>query len=110
MAENDSSPKSLIKPALLVVDVQNHFLGTIPQRDRELAFYFINMLIALFRKYNFPVIRIYNQNEEMGPRPEKEEFEYPRSIEIIPEDIQVIKNYSDSFNKTELDNILKGFG
>jgi nicotinamidase-related amidase len=53
------------------------------------------------------VIRIYHHNEESGPRPNTQEFEYPDSIQIKPADTQVIKTYSDSFNKTSLDEILK---
>jgi nicotinamidase-related amidase len=75
-----------------------------------LAFYFINHLIDLFRKHDFPIIRIYHHNEENGPKPNTEEFEYPDSIKIKSEDTQVIKTYSDSFNKTNLNDILKENG
>jgi len=96
-----------IKPTLLIIDVQNRYLTFIPQRDKELAFFFINLLIDLFRKHEFPIIRIYHSNNENGPRPNSEEFEYPETIKIKSEDTQVIKTYSDSFNKTKLDDILK---
>jgi nicotinamidase-related amidase len=99
-----------IKPALLIIDVQNMYLTYIPQRDKELAFFFINLLIDLFRKHEFPVIRIYHNNNEDGPRPDTGEFEYPDTIKIKSEDTQVIKTYSDSFNKTKLDDILKEKG
>jgi len=99
-----------IKPALLIIDVQNRFLTHIPQRDKELAFFFINLSIDLFRKHGFPIIRIYHSNNENGPGPNSEEFEYPDSIKIKSEDIQVIKTYSDSFNKTKLDDILNAKG
>jgi nicotinamidase-related amidase len=96
-----------IKPALLIIDVQNRYLTFIPQGDKELAFFFINLLIDLFRKHEFPIIRIYHTNIEKGPRPNSEEFEYPEAIKIKSEDTQLIKTYSDSFNKTKLDDILK---
>jgi nicotinamidase-related amidase len=99
-----------IKPALLVIDVQNNFLSGIAARDKELAFYFINLFIGLFRKHDLPIIRIYHKDEEAGPLPGGEGFEYPPQIQIRDEDIQVIKTYSDSFNKTELDEILRGKG
>ncbi len=99
-----------IKPALLIIDVQNRYLTFILQRDKELAFFFINLLIDLFRKHEFPIIRIYHSNSENGPRPNSEEFEYPETIKIESEDTQVIKTYSDSFNKTKLDDILKEKG
>ncbi|MBK7133678.1 MAG: cysteine hydrolase [Bacteroidales bacterium] len=99
-----------IKPALLIIDVQNRYLTSIAQRDKELAFFFINLLIDLFRKHDFPIIRIYHSNNETGQLPNSEEFEYPDTIKIKSEDTQVIKTYSDSFNKTILDDILKKKG
>ena len=95
-----------IKPALLVIDVQNKYMSMIPPRDKELAIFFINLLIKLFREHDFPVIRIYHLDKENGHEPDKEEFEYPASILINQEDVQIIKTYSDSFNKTNLNKIL----
>jgi nicotinamidase-related amidase len=99
-----------IKPALLIIDVQNKYLKMIPQREKELAFFFINFLIELFRKHDFPIIRIYHYDEENGPKPDTEEFEYPASVLIKPEDTKIVKTYSDSFNKTNLDRVLKEKG
>ena len=110
MTNNSKYIEKNIKPALLVIDVQNKYMGMIPQRDKELAIFFINLLIKLFRKYDFPIIRIYHHNKENGPRPNTEEFEYPTSILIKPEDTQIIKTYSDSFNKTNLNKVLKEYG
>jgi nicotinamidase-related amidase len=95
-----------IKPALLIIDTQNKYMGAIPPRDKELAVFFINLLIGLFRKHDFPVIRIYHHDDEDGPKPKTEEFEYPESILIKPEDTQIIKTYSDSFNRTNLNEVL----
>jgi nicotinamidase-related amidase len=99
-----------VRPALLIIDVQNRYLSFIPPREKELAFFIINLLIDLFRKNEFPIIRIYHTNKENGPKPDTEEFEYPETIKIKSDDIQIIKTYSDSFNKTKLDDILKGKG
>jgi nicotinamidase-related amidase len=99
-----------IKPALLVIDVQNTYMVSISQRDKEIAIFFINILIELFRKHNFPIIRIYHHNLETGPGPGTEEFEYFASISVKTEDPQVIKTYSDSFNQTNLDKILRANG
>jgi nicotinamidase-related amidase len=104
---NKSKSKKGIIPALLVIDVQNRYLSIIPERDKGIAIFFINLLIDLFRKHDFPIIRIYHHNKENGPRPNTEEFEYPSSVSIKSEDTQLIKIYSDSFNKTNLDKILK---
>jgi nicotinamidase-related amidase len=102
--------KKDLKPALLVIDVQNRYLPFIPQREKELAFFFINLLMELFRKHDFPVIRIYHHNEENGPKPGTEDFEYPEAIKIKPEDILIIKKYSDGFNRTNLNEVLREKG
>jgi nicotinamidase-related amidase len=78
----------------------------IPQREKELAFFFLNLLIELFRKHDLPIIRIYHHNKENGPKPGTEEFEYPDAVRIESGDTQIIKTYSDSFNKTNLDEVL----
>jgi nicotinamidase-related amidase len=105
-----SRHKNDLKPALLVIDVQNRYIPIIPQREKELAFFFINHLIELFRKHDFPIIRIYHYNKENGPKPNTEEFEYPDAIKIRTEDARIIKTYSDSFNKTNLNAVLKEKG
>jgi nicotinamidase-related amidase len=110
MAEILKHTEKNIRPALLVIDVQNRYMLTIPPRHKELAIYFINLLIDLFRKHDLPIIRIYHTNKENGPIPNTEEFEYPSSISVKPEDTPVIKTYSDSFNKTNLLEILNKKG
>lgn len=107
---SDQGRNGKLKPALLIIDVQKRYMPVIAQGEKEKAFYFINLLIDLFRKNNFPVIRIYHSNVETGPLPGTDEFEFPEAIKISPEDPRIIKKYSDSFNKTELDGLLKELG
>ena len=109
MIDNTGNNKN-IRPALLVIDVQKRYIPIIPHKEKELAFFFINLLIDLFRKHDLPVIRIYHHNEENGPKPDTEEFEYSDGIMIKSEDTQIIKTYSDSFNKTKLNDVLKEKG
>jgi nicotinamidase-related amidase len=99
-----------LKPALLIIDIQNWYLQIIPERDKEISFFFINLLIDLFRNHGFPILRIYHRDDENGPNPSAEEFEFPNTIKIKSNDIQIIKTYSDGFNKTNLDDILKDKG
>ena len=106
MTDNSKNIGKKIKPVLLVIDVQNKYMEMIPPGDKELAIFFINLLIDLFRKHDFPIIRIYHNNKENGPGLTTKEFEYPASILIKPEDTQIIKTYSDSFNKTNLNQVL----
>jgi nicotinamidase-related amidase len=102
--------KTQIKPALLVIDIQNAFLPMIPEQEKEIAMQYINALIDLFRSNGYPVIRIYQFSEEYGVKPGTEAFEFPDSVKILPTDPRVIKNYADGFNKTDLDKIIKETG
>jgi nicotinamidase-related amidase len=107
---NKGHVKNKIKPALLVIDVQNKYLKMIQPRDKEVAIFFINLLIDLFRKNDFPIIRIYHLDKEASQDSDPAEFEYPDSILIQPGDPKIIKTYSDAFNKTELDRVLREKG
>jgi nicotinamidase-related amidase len=108
--ENVAPDKKEIKPALLIIDIQNAYLDMIPERDKEVALYMINAYIDLFRSHGFPVIRVYQYSKEYGPEKGTEGFEFPESVKIVPEDAQVIKTYPDGFNKTDLDQVIKATG
>ena len=99
-----------MKPALLVIDIQNAYLPSIPQRDKEVGMYMINQAIGLFRKHGFPIIRIYHEDLKEGPHSNTEAFEYPSIIQVSPNDPMIIKHYNDSFNKTELAKLLNDHG
>jgi len=108
--EQNEQAKSQIKPALLVIDIQNAFLEIVPEQEKEIGLLYINGLIELFRRHDFPVIRIYHFSEEIGPKPDTEDFEFPTSVMIKSDDPKVIKTYGDGFNKTDLDEVLKENG
>jgi isochorismate hydrolase len=65
-SQGQSGQKTQIKPALLVIDIQNAFLKMIPEREKEVAMANINGYIELFRSYGYPIIRIYNLSKENG--------------------------------------------
>jgi nicotinamidase-related amidase len=110
-AQDKKEPvKTQIKPALLVIDIQNVYLTMVPEREKEVAMYYIENLIALFRSHGYPVIRIYHHDKESGPEPGTELFEFPSTVPIKTDDPKVIKTYGDGFNKTDLDKILKEKG
>lgn len=107
--EKDKSVKQ-IKPALLVIDIQNAFIRAVSEQEKRTAFYFTNSLIDLFHENGYPVINIYHHDKKTGPHPGEDAFEYPVVIKVDKNDPRIIKTYSDSFNKTELDKILKESG
>lgn len=108
--DNSIQKPKRMKPALLVIDIQNAFLPMIPDREKEVGMYMINAMIDLFRKNGFPVIRIYHQDMLEGPTPNTDAFEFPTTVQIKSDDPKIIKHYGDGFNKTDLDKILKDKG
>jgi nicotinamidase-related amidase len=99
-----------LKPVLLVIDVQNVWMPMMAKEDVETAPDKINELIALFREYKYPVIRVYHSSPEHGPEPDTEPFEFPATIDVTDSDPKVIKNFSSSFTKTDLEQILEDGG
>ena len=106
-SQKQTSP---VRPALLVIDIQNAFLPMIPETDREIAMQGINYCISLFREAGLPVILVYHHSDEYGVKPGTDLFEFPSSVLIKPDDPKVIKTYPDSFVRTELDSVLKAKG
>jgi nicotinamidase-related amidase len=102
--------KTQIKPALLIIDIQKVYLTMVPEREKEVAIYYINNLIELFRSHGYPIIRVYHYDKENGPEQNTEQFEFPTSIQIKPEDPKVIKTYGNGFTKTDLDKVIKEKG
>ena len=109
-SQDNEQSKTPVKPALLVIDIQNAYLDIVPELEKKQAMHYINGLIDLFRNNGYPVIRIYHYSKEYGPKQGTEQFEYPESVLIRPEDPKVIKTYADGFNKTDLDKILREKG
>ena len=107
---NNEQTETQIKPALLVIDIQNAYLTMVPEKEKEVALYYINALIELFRNNGYPIIRIYHFSEEYGPMQGTEEFEFPASVSIKSEDPRIIKTYPDGFNKTDLDQVIRESG
>lgn len=102
--------KKELKPALLVLDVQNAFISMMDETDKDLAIQHINWAIWLFEKYDLPIIRIYHQNKAGKPVEDSEEFKFIDEINIKEDYPMVIKHYGNAFTKTDLDKILKEKG
>ena len=109
-SQEDEQTKIPVKPALLVIDIQNAYLDIVPELEKKQAMHYINGLIDLFHKNGYPVIRIYHYSKEYGPQQGTKEFEYPETVSIKSSDPKVIKTYPDGFNKTDLDSILREKG
>ena len=93
-----------MKPALLVIDIQNEFfnLNQACSDSLKSAIEYVNAAIDLFREKNLPVVVIQHKSEEKGLVPGKSGFDVPESVKLMPKDIRVVKTYSNSFTKTGL--------
>jgi nicotinamidase-related amidase len=103
-------PAKRMRPALLVIDIQNQYLSMMSREDKDMAMWMIGNTIELFREKGFPVIRVYHTSPEYGPKPGTEAFEFPPSVPVKPDDPKIVKNYPSAFKKTELDKLLKDRG
>jgi nicotinamidase-related amidase len=99
-----------MKPALLVIDVQNAFLPYMAEDHRKIAPLIINMAIGLFRRHGLPVYSIFHTDPLRGPSPDSEGFSYDPAIKITADDVRVIKNYPNSFKDTPLKGLLHDAG
>ena len=109
-AATQQAAPAKMKPALLVIDIQNAFLPKMSEQDRKLGMEMITYYIELFRKNGSPIIRVYHTDPQYGPKPDSEAFEFPKSVSVKADDPRIIKNYSNAFNKTNLDSVLKEKG
>ena len=109
-AGSETAEAERMKPALLVIDIQNEFLPGMSEQDKKTAFVYINGAIRRFHDKGFPVIRIYQSHPTAGPKPGSEAFEFPQSVVVKPDDPMIIKTYSNAFNKTGLEKLLKEKG
>ncbi len=108
LAQGKAEAKSKrMRPALVVIDIQNQYLPMIPEREKEVGLYMINVFIDMFRKNGFPVIRVHHTDPASGPAPGTEAFQFPATVKVNTDDPMVIKNYGNSFNKTGLNQILQ---
>jgi nicotinamidase-related amidase len=103
-------PGVSFRPALLVVDIQNEYLPVMDQKDVKPGMEAINTVIGIFRKYQYPVIRVHHTQIGQGPAPGTEAFEFPKTVPVTVDDPLIIKNYPSAFTKTSLDSLLKAHG
>lgn len=101
-----------MKPALLVIDMQEIFFEEGPAVSQSLqeAVMYINAAIDLFRSKSLPVIVIEDIAEEEGRIPGSEGFETTSGINLGPDDLRVHKTYGNAFNKTGLHQELQKHG
>ena len=65
-AQKTEPEKKQVKPALLVIDIQNEFLKYMSEDDKKMGMEVINGAIYMFRQHNLPIIRVYHTNPSLG--------------------------------------------
>lgn len=104
----EESERLDLRPALLVIDVQNIWMPRMSEEDRTSAPQRVNDAISLFRELGHPVIRVYHSDPKRGPEPGTEPFEFPASIAVTEDDLRIIKAKPSAFTETDLEQILRG--
>ncbi len=101
-----------MRPALLVIDVQNAWMDNSAELKESVhkRLGVMNEAIRRFREGNLPVIVIYHENREEGVFSGNAAFEFPDTVEIKEDDLKVTKHYANSFNKTGLESLLRKKG
>ena len=101
-----------MKLALLVIDIQKEFFkpSLVMAQSLNDAIRYINAAITLFRGKGLPVICIQHMDEGSNLVPGEEGFESPEELDILPSDLHIHKTYENSFNKTPLEDELRGLG
>ena len=101
-----------MKPALLVVDIQNAWMD----EDKGMKAFMedrigtVNLAARWFRKKKLPVVVVSHEDKESGAAEGTRPFEVVKGVDVAGGDIRVTKHYPNSFNKTALDSILRQKG
>lgn len=109
-AKTDEQVVVKMKPALLVIDIQNEYLPYISEDEKKFALLIINGAIWFFRENNLPIIGVYHSDLNWGPKEGTENFEFPKSVIIQESDTKIHKHYPSAFIETKLDKVLKEKG
>ncbi len=97
---------SELRPALLVIDVQNVWLPRMSEQDRSQAPDEINKAVSLFREFGYPVVFVYHSDEQRGPAVGTEPFEFAPTVAVGEDDLRIVKAEPSAFTRTELERLL----
>ena len=99
-----------MKPALLVVDLQQRFFNgsETTRRLLESATQYANASISLFREKNLPIICILHCDETL--KPAHHDFDIPDALQILPSDYRLVKSHGNAFMEPDLMPHLRDLG
>lgn len=93
-----------MKLALMIIDMQKAFYNGAGKTSMDAASEYINAALDLFRERKLPVLWVQDKDDV---KPGDEGFELIDILKPAAGEHRVIKEYGNSFNKTECDRILK---
>jgi nicotinamidase-related amidase len=99
-----------MKMALMVIDLQKAYLNEYTERYMKSACEYINAVIPLFRKDKLPIIWVQNKDEYDRAVPGNREFEFIDYLKPEEGDFHIVKEYGNTFNKTNCYEIIKAHG
>ncbi len=93
-----------MKPALLIIDMQEAFFEESADTSRSLdsAVMYINAVLEIFRSKNLPVFIVEDIDENEGRIPGSAGFDTTTKLDIRADDPRIHKTYGNAFNKTSL--------
>jgi nicotinamidase-related amidase len=99
-----------MKLALMIIDMQKEFYVGRTKEQMDRAAEYINYILPKFEEKKLPIIYVQDIDEGDGVVPGTVGFEIIDSLAPKRDSAVIHKKYGNSFNKTEVDKILKDAG
>jgi nicotinamidase-related amidase len=100
-----------MRPALLVVDLQQAFFEGPALPSLQQSVWFANAAMPLFRAKGLPVVCVIHEEAEDGLVPGTPGFEPHASLQFEPSDLRIVKRTGSAFaGGTGLGDTLRGLG
>ena len=90
--------------ALMIIDMQKAFYEGYSKISMDSAVEYINAAIEMFREKKLPIIWVQDKDDVA---PGEVGFEVIDQLKPLKEDYRIIKEYGNSFNKTNCEKIIK---
>lgn len=90
--------------ALMIIDMQTAFYEGKTKESMDAAVKYIEAAVEMFRNKNLPIIWVQDKDEVV---PGDAGFEIINQLKPQESDYRIIKEYGNSFNKTECSKIMK---
>ena len=99
-----------MKPALMIIDMQKAYFTGASKESMTEACEYINEVLGYFRESKLPVVWVQHQEIAENVIPGSIGFEVIDLLAKQEGEIGIIKEYGNSFNKTDCAGILKDLG